>query len=147
MKYLMTVILTILILIVSGFIGYIEVIYENKLRKTENNNPKILKILQEVACDYRVRVIKAGFGNIKLINDKNEQGYINLGADNSRQGYQFEINDECDMYLINFRVFGKCYLAYANSEIAAWSIVISKAREESRNIFGRTGYLDKHKIQ
>ena len=134
--------LTALITLIAGAVSYIEVIYRNRITNMETDSIKILKILQEIACDYRVRIIKSGLGNTSASVE-----CVYMGVNNDIPYYSMEYTEKGKSYLINFRVFGKCYLANADSEIAAWAIVISKAREESRNIFGRTGYLDKHKIQ
>lgn len=124
--------------------------YRLLIEYINKTNPEIIKVLQEIACDYRVRVIKAGKGYIKadIIKASDiERKCINLANDNSSPGYNFKFDDDSKLYLINFRVFGKCYLAYSDNEVDAWSLVVSKAREESRNLFGRSGYLDRHKIQ
>lgn len=108
---------------------------------------EIVKVLQEIACDYRVRVVKSGWGEgidpyieNQCLSDMEIEHLYMLAE-------KYIDNDSDEYYFIGFKVFGKYYLTYAKNEMLAWANVVRKARERSRDLFGRTGSLDKYKIQ
>ena len=115
-------------------------------------------MLQEVACDYRVRVSKSYWGNLRFDEiplslmkiDQEDYGCINMDSNNvidlryykSKSAAQ---SDEKEFYFINFKVLGKYYLAYGSDVVSTWVNVIKKARAMNKRFF--YGQLDRHKIK
>ena len=136
--------------------------YLRLVNNTKKNYDYLIKALQEVAWDYRVRVIKAGYG----IFIKNEEAIIldnsircfDIERANQNLDYRVIINNDNDdllemefsengqVYFIMFKLLGKVYLAYDINEAIAWSNVIQKARIESKRFFNKSVYLERNRI-
>ena len=119
------------------------------------DNSKIISVLQEIACDYHVRVFRFWHGNI-IIDDlpisdtemgPDDYGYIDMNSDNQiicESKAEIDYDNDKKLYFINFRVLGKCYIAYAKNTTSLWIAVIKKAREMNKKLF--YGHLDRHRI-
>ena len=120
-------------------------------------NEIVTNVLQIIAYDYHVRLIRCGYGEIM---DHCAKGYMRfedsiqwkcfeLGS--SPKDAQYSINFYREktfdylVYTIHFRLFGIHYIAYGKNPLIAWAVVIRTARAENRKIFSK--YPDKHKIK
>ena len=146
MSFIMTVILV--FPIVCAIEVLIILLYNhlsNRFQKSLNNanNPKLIKIMQEIACDYRLRVIRSGYcilsidGVIergKIIDDKVKDSGDCLPFFDK---IQIEYSDNGNMYCIHFKLFGKYYISYGNNEVMAWANAVQRARKENKKLFSK----------
>lgn len=141
-----------LILFVSTAVRYQISILDN-IEQSEFT----LKILQEIAYDYHVRIIRSGQGSLfidNIIVDEYSpsRGFIDMGSDNiiiqpnKDEQISFTFDKSGKLFLINFRVLGKCYLVYGSNDVIAWLNLINKARSENKKLFSKSSYIDRNKI-
>ncbi len=149
------------LIIISILTVVIFMIYDKKKRCQiqDEINMTLISTLQEIACDYRVKVIRSGYGVVRLKGDRMHNVNIlfetchdvevdeNTTMDNVLDKTDFEIFDKEEdsdkvEYFIIFKVFGHHYLTYSESPVDAWREVVQKARKESIRIFGRSTYVD-----
>lgn len=127
----------------------------NKVDKCKEES--IIKVLQEVACDYHVRVYRSWWGNLIIDGDQlvidsvitDDLGCFEMNSNNTiivgdYESVIFEHDENGKLYFINFRVLGKCYLAYGDNTVSAWLNVIKKARAVNKKFF--YGHLDRQRI-
>ena len=149
-----------LILLSAILIAIFIIIDRKKRRQIQDNLDMVLiSTFQEIACDYRVKVIKSGYGVVRRKRDRmyNIKEYSetcydvevdeNTTIDNILDKTQFEIFEACsdservDYYII-FKVFGHHYLTYSENVVETWRTVVQKARKERLRIFGRSSAYD-----
>ena len=129
---------------------------KNEYIHTESNNNEIVsRVLQVVAYDYHVRLIKCGYGEIidhstnQIICDNKDDiqwKCIDIASETRYTSNIYDENPEdCLMYIIKFRLLGNYYIAHGKDPLTTWAIVIRTAREENRKIFSR--YPDRQKIK
>ena len=120
-------------------------------------------VLQSIACDYNVRAIKCGYGEISLKLESLDNDDIRVvKSDDPIRWKSIEIgkemipndtdhfsNIEVDIYfysgnkkhssktvyIIRYRLFGNYYVAYGRNPLIAWSVVIRNARLLNRIMF------------
>ena len=107
----------------------------------------MIKVLQEIAVDYHVRVISNGYGNILCENEEwlkckssspQSNGCVEFGTENQEHWIRgFEHTDKGEFYIIHFRMLGKYYIAYSNDDLVAWTHVVRKARKENKKFFSK----------
>lgn len=139
-----------LIIICIGSLIMLIKMYLNKDitdKQEANRKESLIKVFQEIAYDYHIRIIKAGRGSFIYEEDLipiatlpyKDEPYLDMGVDNILQGaakdIQYEYFDSGDTYFINFRILGRCYLAYSNDEVSAWITTIRKGRAENKKLF------------
>ncbi len=114
-------------------------------RDAQHKREKIMiTTLQEVAYDYRVRVVINGFCRLTIDGKDVKISDLDISGHCIEGGYSY--TDGGDIYIIIFRVFGKYYLAYSSNPLMSWRVVVQKAREENRKLFSRSNYYDRNKI-
>ncbi len=127
------------------FIYALYLSFKYKYKNIKMCDDKIMTLLQEVAYDYGIRIIKCGKGSIcTIVQDTNyielisDEGYIELDSHNmipedcdEQKDFNFDVGN---LYLINFKIYGKLYLSYAKSPIECWIIAIRKARKENKKL-------------
>lgn len=138
-------------ILATGFITW-------KLTKEYDNYRfgDMIKILQEIAVDYHVRVISNGYGSILCENEEwlkpnksNEQtsGCVEFGTEHQEPWIRgFEHTNSGEFYIIHFRMLGKYYLAYSEDNLIAWINVVRKARKENKKFFSKANIYDRNKI-
>lgn len=155
MKFTIIILILLVIWEIGFSIWFFRMKYKFYSKLTFKKEESIIKILQEIACDYHVRVFKSSWGNLTItpIDDddlsKNDIKCFDMNSDNTEivangLDIKFEYADSGDFYFINFRVLGKCYLAYGDDIIYAWINVIKKARDLNKKFFYRN--LDRQKL-
>lgn len=148
------------LIIISILLVVIFRIYDKKKRRQiqDKIDMTLISTLQEIACDYRVKVIRSGYGVIRYRTDRMHNANElfetchdvevdeNTTMDTILDKTDFEIFDKEDSdkveYFIIFKVFGHHYLTYSESPLNAWREVVQKARKESIRVFGRSTYVD-----
>lgn len=125
--------------------------YSKALKRVNIDYDNATNVLYGIAYDYHIRVIKSGWGDLfednNVQNSNCDSGCISILNSNEPIDISNIINgNSCEKYYIYFRIFGKHYLAYSPTEMTSWLKVVSKAREENKNLFGKSSYIDKHKI-
>lgn len=150
-------------IIIGLLLRYVIII--NKRQKADHtqteseNNEIINNVMQIVAYDYHVRVIKSGYAEI--FDRSIKSGSQGMKLEDTIQWKCIEqeaiYNDEkllegADRYLVNFykdkvfpslkytikfRLFGNYYIAYGNNPLIAWAVVIRTARAENRRMFAK----------
>jgi hypothetical protein len=121
---------------------FILIKYSKLYNATKRKEYFLIKTLQEIAYSYRVRIIRAGHGTLTIEDDNttddtdNDGGCLDTGSDN--MGIEINFTEDGDLYFINFKVLGRCYLAYATTEDLVWINIVKKARAENRRLFSRS---------
>ena len=140
-----TIFILLIIIIVLYTVLYFKIkYYKNRYKKIEELT---ITALQEIACDYKVKVIKCSYGSIYMssqrANIKNllsNEGCFELDDNNNLRNLNTKMTDfdfdNGSLYLINFKVYGRLYLAYAENPLKCWIVVIRRARKENKKLFG-----------
>ena len=83
--------------------------------------------------------------NIK--NLLSNEGCFELSDNNNLRGINTGMTDfdfdDGDLYLINFKVYGRLYLAYAENTLKCWIVAIRRARKENKKLFGPNSWYIK----
>ena len=157
MKYVGSIILLCFIFEIIFCIVFFKLKYKHYHKLNLEKEESTIKTLQEIAYDYHVRVFKSSWGYLFIthksdfiVNTENEDSNcFVMSSDNTEVvvdglDVKFVYTDIGDVYFINFRVLGKCYLVYGDDIISAWINVIRKARDLNKKFFYRN--LDRQKL-
>ena len=151
-----------------GYIGWrLSKTYHSSsdLNYVKKLHTKLIRVFQEIAYDYRIRIIKAGNGNL-VVNgtviendaDQSNEDCISVERMNQNPDYtmilnagdnnliEMDFSDSGNMYFIYFRLLGKHYMSYGITEITAWVNAIHRARIENKRLFSRSSMYDRNKI-
>ena len=147
---------TIFVIITFALIYGISYYMMRLITNIKNREEIIIKVFQEIACDYHVRIIDNGYGNILCENEEwltcksstnPTSGCMEFGTENQERWIRgFEYSDKGKFYIIYFRLLGKCYLAYSNDNLSTWMHVVRTARKENKRFFSKSNIYDRNKI-
>lgn len=147
-----TTFVLLIIIIALCIVLYSKIEYhKNRYKKLEEST---ITALQEIACDYKIKVIKCGYGSIYMSSQKanikdllSNEGCFELSDNNNLRDINIGMTDfdfdDGDLYLINFKVYGRLYLAYAENILKCWIVAIRRARKENKKLFGPNSWYIK----
>ena len=126
--------------------------YNQQLEKINNNqrekDEELIKILKEIAYDYKVKIFKNGaayiISNDQYAFESQSPEFGCFGKDS--KVFHGEFSEDGNAYMIAFRVIGKEYLAYGPTEVMAWAALVKTARSENIKYFSKSSYYDRQKI-